>query len=146
MRIGAFTGILESIIPKNHYKLVKNIGEARKAGKILLMLKMYTRASNEVLFDEFKGLAENISFEILKNCISEGLKLYSEIEKFEIRSKAYVSIWYGEKESNMKKALKILKRIYPKAEAHPFEGMEHGEIIGHPDIMVRAINEFMVKE
>ncbi|MDO4351136.1 MAG: alpha/beta hydrolase [Eubacteriales bacterium] len=143
MRMGALTGILERVIPKNQYKLVKNIAAAKKAGKMPLMLKLYTRASDETLFEEFNGLAENISLETLKNCTSEGLKLYSEIERFEIRPEAHVSIWYGEKEPNMKKALKILTRIYPNAEVHPFPGMGHGEIIGHPDIMAHAINEFI---
>lgn len=143
MRIGFLTSILERVIPKNQYKLVKNIRETKKAGKMPLMLKIYTGASDETLFDEFKGLAENISLETLQNCTSQGLKLYSEIERFEIRPDAHVSIWYGEKEPNMKKALKILTKIYPKAEDHPFKGMGHGEVIGHPDIMVRTINEFM---
>ena len=145
MRIGVLTGILEKVIPKNQYKLVKNIGKAKKAGKMPLMLKMYTRSSDETLLNEFKGLAENISLETLKNCTSEGLKLYSEIERFEIRPEAHVSIWYGEKEPNMKKALKILKKIYPKAEVCPFKGMGHGEVIGHPALMARVINEFMKK-
>lgn len=143
MRIGIFTGILEQMIPRSQYKLVKNIKEARKAGKMPLMLKLYTRAGDEALLHEFKGLAENISFETLKNCTSEGLKLYSEIEKFEVRPEAHVAVWYGQKEPNMKKALKILRQIYPNAEEHPFEGMGHGEIIGHPDIMARAINKFI---
>lgn len=146
MRIGPFTGVLERMIPKNQYKLVRNIKEAKKSGKMPWMLKLYTRASDETLLQEFKGLAENISFETLKNCTREGLKLYTEIEKFEIRPEAHVAVWYGAKEPNMKKALKILKGIYPKAEAHPFEKMGHGEIIGHPDIMARAISEFMDKE
>lgn len=143
MRVGALTGILERMIPKKQYKFVKNIGEAKKAGKMPLMLKLYTRADDETLFAEFNGLAENISLETLQNCTREGLKLYSEIERFERRPEAHVSIWYGEKEPNMKKALKILTTIYPKAENHPFSGMGHGEIIGHPDLMVHAINEFI---
>ncbi len=146
MRIGILTGILETMIPRNQYRLIKRIGEARKAGKMPLMLKLYTRASDEILLREFKGLAENISLETLKNCAREGLRLYSEIEGFEIRPEARVSIWYGEREPNMKKARERIRRIYPGAEDHPFEGMGHGEILGHPDRMARAINEFMVRE
>lgn len=143
MRMGVLTGILKRIIPKNQYKLVKNIKKAKKSGKMPLPLKMYTRASDETLFDEFNRLAENILLETLKNCINDGLKLYSEIERFKIRLEAHVFIWYGEKKPNMKKALKILMKIYPKAEDHLFSGMGHGEIIGHPDIMVHTINEFI---
>lgn len=145
MRMGILTSLLEKIIPRNQYKLVKNIKEARKSGKMPLILKMYTRASDETLFNEFNGLAENISLEILQNCTKEGLKLYSEIERFEVRPEAH-AIWYGEKESNMKKALKILKKIYPQAKDHPFSKMGHGEIIGHSDIMARAITEFINNE
>lgn len=146
MRIGIFTGILERMIPENQYRLIKNIKKARKAGKMPLMLKLYTRAGDEALLHEFKGLAGHISLETLKNCTKEALKLYSEIEKFEIRPEAHVAIWHGAKEPNMKKALKILKGIYPGAEDHPFEGMGHGEIIGHPDLMARAINAFMAEK
>ncbi len=144
MRLGVLTGFLEKLIPQNQYKLIRHIKTAQKAGKMPLMLKLYTRAGDEALSRQFRGLAENISLETLKNCTREGLGLYSEIERFEVKPEAHVSVWYGEKEPNMKKALKIIKKIYPKAECHPFKGMGHGEIINHPGLMVRAIDEFML--
>ncbi len=59
---------------------------------------------------------------------------------------ARVSIWYGAKEPNMKKALQKLKRAFPNAQDHPFEGLGHGEIIAHPDLMAREIEAFMREE
>lgn len=143
MKMGVFTGLLEGIIPKNQYRLVQNIGAAKQTGKLPLMLKLYTRASDEALLQEFAGLAGQISLETLRNCAREGFHLYEEMERFEIRPEAHVAIWYGEKEPNMKKALKILTKIYPGAERHPFPGMGHGEIIGHPHQMAQTIREFM---
>ncbi len=43
----------------------------------------------------------------------------------------------------MKKALEKLRRAFPTAEDHPFEGMGHGDIIGHPEIMAAEIKKFM---
>ncbi|MBQ9210135.1 MAG: hypothetical protein IJ153_00400 [Clostridia bacterium] len=54
-----------------------------------------------------------------------------------------MAIWRGAKEPNMKKALQKLKRAFPNAEDHPFEGFGHGEIIAHPDLMVKEIEAFM---
>ena len=34
---------------------------------------------------------------------------------------------------------------FPNAEDHPFEGLGHGEIIAHPDLMAREIEAFMRK-
>jgi len=43
----------------------------------------------------------------------------------------------------MKKALEKLKRAFPAAEDKPFEGMGHGDIIGHPEIMAEEIKKFI---
>ena len=43
----------------------------------------------------------------------------------------------------MKKALEKLRRAFPAAEDKPFEGMGHGDIIGHPEIMAAEINKFI---
>ena len=49
----------------------------------------------------------------------------------------------GSKEPNMKKASEKLRRAFPAAEDHPFEGMGHGDIIGHPELMTEEIRKFM---
>ena len=76
----------------------------------------------------------------------ESFALYEQIDRFEPEPEARVSIWYGAKEPNMKKALQKLKRAFPNAEDHPFEGLGHGEIIAHPDLMAREIEAFMSEE
>lgn len=74
---------------------------------------------------------------------AEALILYDEIDRFTPRSDAKVSIWHGEKEPNMKKAIRKLKRAFPNAEDHPFAGYGHGEIMSHPDLMMADIVRFM---
>lgn len=69
--------------------------------------------------------------------------IHSVIDSFEPEPQAHVAVWYGEKEPNMEKAIQKLKRAWPDAEIHPFEGYGHGEIIAHPDIIAKEIREFI---
>ena len=57
--------------------------------------------------------------------MDEALKLYEVIDEFEPDGNAKVSIWYGSKEPNMKKALEKLARAFPAMEEHSFEGLAH---------------------
>ena len=57
-----------------------------------------------------------------------------------------VSVWYGGKEPNMKKAVAAIRKVYPKAEDHPFPGIGHGEILSFPEEMVREIKKFVEDE
>ena len=104
--------------------------------------QLYTRADDEKLLAQFENVPENISLETLRNCTREALALYKKIDHFKPEPEARVSIWYGAKEPNMKKAVEKLKRAFPNAEERPFEGLGHGEIIAHPDLMAKEIWEF----
>lgn len=139
MNIGVFSGILAAIIPRNQYRLLHSIQERKKLPRLL---KLYTRADDEKLLAQFENVPENISLETLRNCTREALALYKKIDHFKPEPEARVSIWYGAKEPNMKKAVEKLKRAFPNAEERPFEGLGHGEIIAHPDKMAKEIREF----
>ena len=143
MRLGVFTGLIKKIIPKNQYGLTQKIKSGRKSGKMPLMLKLYTRADDENMLKMFDAMPDNITLRTLQNCTDEALRLYEVIDKFEPDQTAKVSIWHGAKEPNMKKALEKLRRAFPAAEDKPFEGMGHGDIIGHPEIMAAEIKKFI---
>ena len=140
MNIGVLSGIRAAIIPRNQFRLLHNIQERKK---LPWLLKLYTRTDDKKLLAQFESVPQNISLETLRNCTREALALYEQIERFEPEPEARVSIWYGAKEPNMKKAVEKLKRAFPNAEERPFEGLGHGEIIAHPDKMAREIREFL---
>ena len=140
MNIGALSGILAAIIPRNQYRLLYSIQERKK---LPWLLKLYTRTDDEKLLAQFENVPPCISLETLQNCTREALALYEQIDRFAPEPEARVSIWYGAKEPNMKKAVEKLKRAFPNAEERPFEGLGHGEIIAHPDLMAKEIREFL---
>lgn len=142
MNIGIFSKLLSVIVPRNQYKLLKKI---RSVNKLPWMLRLYTRGDDEKLLDQFKYTPDNVSLETLKNCVDESLSLYEVIDGFTPWQDAKVSIWYGEKEPNMEKAIQKLKRAFPSAEIHAFAGYGHGEIMSHPEEMAQGIVDFLEK-
>lgn len=143
MRLGVFTELAKTIIPKNQYGLVQKVKSGRESGKMPLMLKLYTRADDDNMLKMFEAMPENITLKTLQNCMDEALRLYEVIDQFEPDPKAKVSIWHGAKEPNIKKALVKLRRAFPAMEDRSFEGMGHGDIIGHPEVMADEVKKFM---
>lgn len=143
MRLGALTGLVKRVIPKNQYGLVQKVRSGREGGRMPLMLKLYTRADDENMLKMFEAMPDNITLKTLQNCMEEALRLYEVIDRFEPDPDAKVSVWHGAKEPNMKKALEKLRRAFPAMEDRPFEGMGHGDIIGHPEVMAEEIKKFM---
>ena len=142
MRLGVFTGLIKRTIPNNQYRLTQKVKSGRKSGKMPLLLKLYTRADDENMLKMFDAMPDNITLKTLQSCTDEALRLYEVIDRFEPDPNA-VSIWRGAKEPNMKKALEKLRRAFPAVEDHPFDGMGHGDIIGHPEVMAAEIKKFM---
>ena len=140
MKLGPLTGLLSAIIPKNQYRLLSGMQERKK---LPWLLKLYTRTEDEKLLAQFRYVPPNISLATLQSCMREALALYEQIDRFAPEPEAKVSIWYGAKEPNMKKARQKLLRAYPNAEDHPFEGFGHGEIIAHPEVMAREITDWI---
>lgn len=58
MKLGAFTGLIRGIIPKNQYRLTQKIKNGRKSGKMPLMLKLYTRADDENMLKMFDAMPD----------------------------------------------------------------------------------------
>ena len=142
MNIGIFSKLLTVIVPRNQFKLLKRI---QSAERLPLMLRLYTRGDDAKLLNQFKYAPNNVSLETLKNCVEESLALYKVIDSFTDCPNAKVSIWYGENEPNMKKAIRKLKRAFPSAETHAFASYGHGEIMSHPDEMASCMIDFIEK-
>ena len=140
MNIGIFNGLLKAIIPRNQYRL---LGKIQGQTKLPWLLKLYTRTVDEKLLQQFSAVPKNISLETLQNCTDEALRLYDAIDRFTPDPAARVAIWHGAKEPNMKTAVRKLKRAFPNAEDHPFEGYGHGEIIANPETMAAEIRQFI---
>lgn len=142
MNLGLLSGLLKRIIPRNQYRLIEKVRSGRESGKMPLLLKLYTRADDANMLKMFEAMPDNITLKTLQNCTNESLCLYGTIDSFEPDPDAKVSVWHGAKEPNMKTALKKLRRAFPNLEDHPFEGMGHGDIIGHPELMAEEIKKF----
>ena len=140
MNIGIFSKLLAIIVPRNQFRLLKRI---QSVEKLPWMLRLYTRGDDEKLLNQFRYAPNNVSLETLKNCVEESLSLYKVIDSFTACPDAKVSIWYGENEPNMKKAIRKLKRAFPGAETHAFAGYGHGEIMSHPEEMASCIIDFI---
>ena len=143
MDFGVLNKIFMYIIPRNQYRFTRKLEQAEQQKKIPLMLKLFTHTSEQNMVEMFRSVPPKISFETLDNCMKEAVSLYGEIAKRQPDNSAKVSIWYRAKEPNMKKAVSVLKTIYPNAENHPFIGMGHGEIIAYPKLMAKEIIRFM---
>ena len=143
MDFGIFTDLIMDIIPKNQYSFIRKLERTKKTGKMPVMMKLFTHTKEQNMMDMLGKISPNISLETLENCVKEAKKLYKDIERYTPDKNAKVSIWYGAKEPNMKKAIKILRSVYPNAEEHPFRGLGHGEVIAHPKYMAKEIIKFM---
>ena len=83
-------------------------------------------------------IPDNISLESVRATWEAGLYLYR--SDFPVQPDANVACWYGEKESHMKKAVQRLKKAYPKLTVCCFNGFGHGDIINHPELLVKKLN------
>ncbi len=140
MNIGIFNKLISYIIPRNQYKM---LGKMKDINKLPFLLKIYTKGDDKKLLKQFEYAPDNISFETLQNITNEALRLYGQIDRFMPDPEAKVSIWYGEREPNMKKAIKKLKKAFPNAQIHPFVGYGHGQIISDPKRMAENIIRFI---
>lgn len=140
MNMGIWDKPFAAYVPRSQFKLLQRI---QSADKLPWMLRLYTRGDDEKLLRQFQYVPRNASLETLQNCTKEALALYKQVDTFKPRPDAKVAIWYGSREPNMKKAVQKIKRAFPNAEEHPFEGYGHGDIIGCPDVMAEQIERFM---
>lgn len=107
--------------------LVKSMGRNAEGMKVLV-----------------KQLCQNPTLATTEATFQVGVDCYPQmIRTWEPNENAKVACWYGEKEENMKKAVKELKRAFPKLEVRVFKGMGHGENVEHVDLVVSTLKAFM---
>ena len=140
MDLGPLNGPFARIVPKGQLRF---LARAKSATRLPWLMRTFTRADDAALLEEFDGMAENVSLETLENAMREALRLYKALGDCEPQPGRRVSVWYGAKEPNMRKAVEVLTRVWPDAEALPFEGLGHGEVIAHPQMMAAEIRRFV---
>ena len=102
--------------------------------------------TDDVFAPMLKQVCKSLTLETTEATFWEALKLYPEhMSTWEPNPDIRISCWYGEKEMNMKKAIKHLKRAFPNLEVHPFKGLGHGEIMAHKELLVQELKVFLKK-
>ena len=143
MNYGIFNGLAIKLFAPMTYKLMTKIVNTGDV-KFPAFLKIKMGITDDVFAPMLKQACQNLTLETTKATFWEAVKLYPEhMSKWEPNPDVRISCWYGEKEMNMKKAIKHLKRAFPKLEVHPFEGLGHGEIMTQPERLVQELNAFM---
>lgn len=139
-------GILNPIAKNTLYKIPYGIvSKANKKGQ--LSMPAWLLKSMGLTQEEINSMTHqmclSVSAETLKATFIEGIDFYNYVEKWEPRTDIPIACWYGENESNMKKAVKTLKKAFPNAEEHAFAGMGHGELVMDEMRFVKEIEAFM---
>ena len=140
MSYGIFNRPLIKIMPKRSAKIINSLkGKNPKAPFYLKKVLARDENSMKKIFEKMSLCATEDSIRVTWEW---GLKMYSILKSWPPQTKTRVSVWYGEKEHNMKKARKELHRLYPDMQENCFAGFGHGEIIDHPNRLVNELNKF----
>lgn len=143
MNYGIFNGLAIKLFAPMTYKLMTKIVNTGDV-KFPAFLKIKMGITDDVFAPMLKQACQNLTLETTKATFWEAVKLYPEhMSKWEPNPDVRISCWYGEKEMNMKKAIKHLKRAFPNLEVHPFKGLGHGEIMAHTELLVQELKAFM---
>ena len=143
MNYGIFNGLAINLFAPMTYKLMTKIVNTGDV-KFPAFLKIKMGVTDDVFKPMLKQACQSLTLETTKATFWEAVKLYQEhMSKWEPNPNIRISCWYGEKEMNMKKAIKHLKRAFPNLEAQPFKGLGHGEIMAHKELLVQELKAFM---
>lgn len=145
MSYGIFNKVAINMFAPMTYKLMSKI---LKTGEVkfpkFLLVKM--GISNETFQPMLKQACQDLTLETTKATFWEAVRFYPEyMSTWKPNANICIACWYGEKEMNMKKAVKNLQRAFPNIEVHPFKGLGHGEIMTHEKLLVREIKAFLEK-
>lgn len=143
MNYGVFNKIAIDLFAPMTYKLMTKIIETEEV-KFPTFLKIKMGITDDVFKPMLKQACQNLTLETTKATFWEAVRLYPEhVSKWEPKPDFKIACWYGEKEMNMKKAVKHLKRAFPNIDIHPFKGLGHGEIMAHKDLLIKEIKNFI---
>lgn len=145
MNYGIFNKLAIDLFAPMTYKIMRKIIISRKV-KLPKFLLIKMSLTNEMLQPMLNQMCQNLTLETTKATFWEAVKMYPVyMSAWEPNPDIRISCWYGEKEMNMKKAIKNLKRAFPNIEIHPFKGFGHGEIMTDEKLLVKELKAFMKK-
>lgn len=143
MNYGIFNGLAIELFAPMTYKLMTKILRSGDV-KFPAFLKIKMGITDDVFAPMLKQACQTLTLETTKATFWEAVRLYpAHMRTWEPDPNVRISCWYGEKEMNMKKAVRELKRAFPSLQVHPFKGMGHGEIMAHPELLVQELKAFM---
>lgn len=142
MNYGVFNQLAIDLFAPMTYRIMKKIIDTRvvKLPKFLLIKMAIT---NEMLEPMLNQACQMLTLETTKATFWEAVKLYPEMNTWKPNPDVCICCWYGEKEMNMKKAIKCLKRAFPNVEVHPFKNFGHGEIMTQPQIIADELRSYL---
>lgn len=143
MNYGIFNTLAINLFAPMTYKLMTKIIHTKEV-KFPKFLLIKMGISNDTFRPMLEQACQNLTLETTKATFWEAVKIYPEyMSKWEPNPDIRLACWYGEKEMNMKKAIKNLKRAFPNMEVRPFEGLGHGEIMAHEELLVKELKVFI---
>ena len=143
MNYGIFNKLAINLFAPMTYKLMTKILKSGDV-KFPAFLKIKMGITDDVFKPMLKQACQSLTPETTKATFWEAVKIYPEhMSQWEPNPNIRIACWYGEKEMNMKKAIKHLKRAFPNLEVHPFKGLGHGEIMAHTELLVQELKAFM---
>lgn len=140
--LGIFNSIAKNTLYKIPYGIVK---KAKAKGEFTMpawLLKSMGLTQEEINAMTHQ-MCLDVSAETLKATFVEGIDLYNYMEKWAPRTDIPIACWHGEKESNMEKAIRTLKKAFPNVEVRSFPGMGHGELISEKERFVKEMEAFI---
>ncbi len=144
MNYGIFNKFAISLFAPMTYKLMTKIVTSGEV-KFPKFLQIKMGITNDTFQPMLKQACQKLTLETTKATFWEAVKLYPKyMSTWEPNPDMRIACWYGEKEMNMKKAIKHLKRAFPNIEVHPFAGLGHGEIMRHESLLIRELKAFLM--
>lgn len=143
MNYGIFNKLAINLFAPMTFKLMTKILKTGEV-KFPAFLKIKMGITDDVFQPMLKQACQSLTLETTKATFWEAVKMYPDyMSKWEPNPNVRISCWYGEREMNMKKAIKNLKRAFPNLEIHPFKGLGHGEIMAHESLLVEELKAFI---
>ena len=143
MNYGVFNTLAINLFAPMTYNLMTKIIRTEDV-KFPAFLKIKMGITDDVFAPMLKQACQTLTLKTTKETFWEAVKLYPEyIATWEPNPNVRIACWYGEKEMNMKKAIRHLKRAFPNLETHPFPNFGHGEIMAHIDLLVSELQAFL---
>lgn len=143
MNYGIFNKLAVGLFAPMTYKLMTKILHSGTV-KFPTFLKVKMGITDDVFAPMLKQACQELTLETTKATFWAGVTLYPEhVSTWEPNPNIRAACWYGEKEMNMKKAIRHLKRAFPRLEVRPFQNMGHGENLAHPELVVEELKAFI---